>query len=358
MPKPLSKHEQWLFKWTLSEATTIPSQRKAIERCGLKGLNKKQVLALRERKFREWCATKDDLPEWYLAAWYEEGRAAREMFGRAPVDRGRAVSCKALQYLAYDQHHWGRSRRRDYGAATPQPAYLYESDNGKPGWNRVIERRCVDYTCVLSPDGKQVVVQTKINGPMTVHSIFHGRLSHRSHFMYHGKRVLLDGDDRYVSWGGIPAYQRAYARLYRMHGLDARLVRQSDGDIQIGSGEDTSGYIKVIVIADGQGGFYHTSGHESVQSIRAALANRRRKLRATELDQIILSQGDTLFVGIEDSLAAGNCSPGTQAFIVEFSKGQGAVGPIGAATAKAILSYRDDIWTRRACQAAAMRYLR
>jgi hypothetical protein len=349
MVKPLSDHEEWLFAWTKSVATTVPAQREAIKRCGLKGLKKKQVLAMRDRKFREWCATKDDLPEWYLAAWYEEVHGAKEMFSHAPVEAGAVARCFPLAGLAYQRGRWGRLRRRDYGRACARPAWMCEHDNGKSGWDKVIEHRGINYTCVLSPDKTKVIVQTVVNGPMTLHSV------RNNHFLYEGRRLSLDTGEPSPP---TPRYLRAYVRLYRMNGLDARLVRQTESDAANGSGEDTGGWMKVIVVADGCGGFYHTSRRESVKSIREALAKRRRRLRAAELDQVILSQGDTLFVGLADSLAAGNCSPGTEAFIVEFSKRQGAVGPIGAATAKAILSCRDDLYTRRACQVAAMRYLR
>jgi hypothetical protein len=84
---------------------------------------------------------------------------------------------------------------------------------------------------------------------------------------------------------------------------------------------------------------------------RAALALLREWQR--EMDAII-SERDP-FVGVDDSVSAGNCRQGTSVFRERIERQLQTSGCIGAVRASVILSLRDDAYTRRACRQAASR---
>ena len=352
----LTRHEKWLFSLTASDATTVRAQRAAIKRCGLEGMSRQDVHYARQDTWQKFKRQPENegLPGWLVAARMVARRDEKDwqMVPPPPTKVGTVSQVWELGRLAHDTVNWGRLQKHRPGKATPFRPRTREIDNGRTGWDKVTDRYR-DYLCVLSPDGKTVAVQID-SEPIKFCSVFRGR------FLFRGVRYSLPSFAKSEEARAV----RAIARLYRMHGLEARVVRQIDRDIRNGSGTHSPEGKLVIVIPDGIGGFYHPSFSdtywEQATSIFAALNRRRQGVkdvaRAARLAKVLEERGDRIFVAVEDSLKAGNCDPGTQRFLQEFTKFLGAVGPIGAATAKSILSYRNDSFTRRACMAAALRY--
>lgn len=151
-------------------------------------------------------------------------------------------------------------------------------------------------------------------------------------------RTDITRSDTAVQWA------RVAVRLARLSGVQARRDRQ--GLVVLGRGDE--------------------EWHETVQTrdealrclprYRAAMHARRIAARAAALDTLIAERGDQIWVGIEDSVRAGNCRPMTEQFARDYAARVGAEGAIGGATAVAILAVRDDDFARRACRAAALRY--
>lgn len=107
---------------------------------------------------------------------------------------------------------------------------------------------------------------------------------------------------------------------------------------------------------------YHAKGiplGRVLSSARAAFASRALQEKQTAaraaLDRLLAQRGHAVWVSVSDSLSAGNCAHGTDAFVQQLRAHLGADGEIGAVTAAAILAMRDDAYTRRACHVAAAR---
>lgn len=348
--KSLTKAEIYQFSLCRrKQAKTIPAQRAAIEREGLTGATPASVRKARQAAFREFRDKQADLPKlpaWAAAARFEASR--NDWLHVSPIPAGSARDCVGLASLAYSAVEWGRLRKHSYGHGTASAPRVRHETNGKTGWD-CVTWRYADYLCVLSPDGKRVAVQ--VDGkPVTLHSAFRGRC------LYRGIRIQLVPPTT-VSVASITP--RATARRLRLHGYDARVVRQTTASVASGIGDNcrTGGQI-VVIVPDGLGGWYHASVGESAESVRSALAKRRTVAKQAELDSAILFAGDRIWVTMADSIAAGNCQAGTTGFRDDLLRTIGATGEVGAATASAILATSDNAFTRRACRVAAIRYLR
>lgn len=346
MSKELTKMEKYQFSLCGSLATTVAAQRAAIAREGLTGMTPAAVRKARQKAFKEWRATQDDLhklPAWLAAARWEA--ISSNWLHVAPIPAGKPVDVPRLGRMAHDAVTWGRLKKHSTGDGTAFRPRVRENDNGKTGWDRVVWRYA-DYLCVLSPDRKHIAVQVD-NEPITIHPVF------RDCFLYRGFRTNMN----------LIRIQRGYRmtlrdteRHLKRHGYEARLVRQTAEMVQQGSGDNIrSGGTVSLVIPDGIGGFYHVCRAQWIPSIREALSKRRLAAKQKELDAMIETAGDRIWVTIEDSLAAGNCLPGTNGFIQKLKDRLKAEGELGAVTAKAILATTDNDFTRRACRVACLR---
>lgn len=353
MAKPLSRHERYLFSLTGSTATRPASQRAAIDREGLTGKTRAEIHKIRQANWREAKAKNPTVPPFVLAARLAFGRWDRQP--PSPSMEGIVCRCRALSVLAHDGTDWGRSRKHGRGEATAEGYRVREEDNGKIGWDRVVDRYA-DYGCVKSPDEKKVAVQVD-HSPWEVKAMFLRR------FFFRG--VVYRLDTIQDQQGLSPKENlRAVCKLLQRHGWDAYLTYQSEEEVSQGSGEKhRKGDKLVCVVNFGQYGYYHIGMVNTIsprymgviETVANALQKRREAKRQTELDAAIAA-GREVYVGIGDSLNAGNCEAGTTGFVGQFCQSLG-IDPdrIGGVLSSALLAFRDDQFTRRAVYAAMMR---
>lgn len=95
-----------------------------------------------------------------------------------------------------------------------------------------------------------------------------------------------------------------------------------------------------------------TQARKKVEIERKKLLTILQKKRS--LDQMKTKPLNTVWVQLEDSLAAGNCRPSSEAFAKHIYKLLGATGPV-AVRADFLLEQRNDIYTQRAVSAALCR---
>ena len=96
--------------------------------------------------------------------------------------------------------------------------------------------------------------------------------------------------------------------------------------------------------------------HSNQQDLRAAAHQAKENFDRQDLVDIAATLPlDNVWVMLEDSLDAGNCEPESRKFKEVLISTLGATGDIGAVRATTILNIRDDGFTRRACQQAALR---
>lgn len=252
------------------------------------------------------------------------------------------VRCQQIADLAFDNADWGRLRKR-YSGDPSSTAGIRTQTKGY-GWYTVTWHYA-DYVCRLSPTGKYVYIDYGKGG--------------QTRRVWRGKFLLADGTRCELARAPrepVKPSLRHIARLYRQHGLNARLVRQTVNQIGAGSGEhDPNGNVMIIVVDDKCGGWYHVDHYMPIDRLRTMLERRRKTARAAEIDRYLDENGDKVWVSINDSLGAGNCSPGTNQFLNRLTELLQPVGTLGAVRADVILSLRDDIYTRRACQVAVLR---
>lgn len=348
--KTLTKAEAYLFSLTGSQAKTLSAQRAAIARCGLTGMTPATVRRARQKAFAEWRSTQSDLagmPAWLAAARWES--LGSDWLHAYAGDAGQCLDVPLLSRIAHYSVDWGRLRKHSGGNATAFAPRVREETNGKTGWDCVTWRHA-DYLSVLSPDGHTIAIQTD-SSPIELHSVY------RNQCLYRGERVYLKLRDAYRPYR---VTLRDTCRLLRRHGYDSRMVHQSADMVSAGSGDSTRdrSHQLYCVIPDGIGGWYHVTAGQSVESIRATLANRRQTQQAAEIDAAVDRVADRLWVCVDDSLSSGNCYPGTNQFRQSIQSVLSADGELGAVTAATILSLRDDQFTRRACRAAYVRQYR
>lgn len=346
MTTPLTKAERYLFSLCRSTANTIPARRAAIAREGLTGATPATILVERRKAFREFRERKENadlknLPAWLAAARFEA--SGDDWRHQSPIPAGRTLHVYTLARLAFDAVDWGKLRKHDRGTATAFPPRVRETDNGKFGMKRVVWRYA-DYLCVLSPDGQHVAVQVKKGDKIELHAVRFGKFLFRGDVHY---TELINRDSR---------------RTY-MPKQFVRIVRRFlplGYDVGIHNGE-------VCILEQSTGELYHTGSYwdypsHFVDFARDAFAKRatekRLAARNAELDAILASQPDNVWVSFADSINAGNCDSQTRAFREQLARELHADGELGAVRASVILSRRNDDYTRRACRAAALRLLR
>jgi hypothetical protein len=349
---PLTAHERYLFSLTRSTATTPQWQRAAIRREGLAGMTRRAVL---ERRRQHWAEFRSFPENRGLPAWLVAARAvdAAGWWAEMPVvPQGTvAIYSSPLGREAFSLAAWGKARKRSKGCPTPHAPRIRETDNGRTGWDRVVDR-FADYLCVISPDGTRAAIQTSAAEPVAVVRVWRGRA------LWRGQAVRVAHGQPYPG-ERIAAVTpcRWQAERLRRAGLDARVVRQTREMVSAGSGETLrSGGELWVIVPDGSGGFYHPTLWETAGDVLKAIRRRAIAARAVRLDATLAERGATIWVSVADSIAGGNCQPGTAAFASDFAGAIGATGEIGGATAAAILAYRDDRMTRAACRAAALRH--
>jgi len=351
MAKPLTRHERYLFALTQSTATTPAAQRAAISREGLTGKTRAEIHKIRQANWKQARAANPDVPTFVLAARLAYGTWDRQP--PSPTMEGIACDCRELAILAHDNTDWGRSRKHSRGESTPNGYGIREEDNGKVGWDRVVNRYA-DYGCVKSPDGKRIAIQVD-RSPWRVKAMF------RRRFFFRGVAYRLPTINPQP--GLSPKENlRAICRLLQRHGWDAYLTYQSEEEISQGSGEKhRKGAKLVCVVSLGQYGYYHFGMHKGMRSmyvlpdVENALKARRQAKRQAELDAAIAA-GREVYVGFGDSAAAGNCEPGTNSFAAQFCAHLGLEPEtIGGALSSVLLAFRDDTFTRRAVYAAMLR---
>ena len=337
----LTAAEKYQFALCESVAKTIPSQRAAIQREGLRGMTRAQIRAAQLDYWKGWrSADHGNAPAWVVAAKFlAAGTDWRH--STCPTAAGTVQPVRALRSAAYNAAAWGRSRKRGCGEPTLSRCGISETDNGKTGWDRVVNR-AADYICVMSPRGDQLYWQYDRAAAPVVSRV------HRGHFMLDGRRTPIVTTAP-AGWRPTP---RSDAQRLRLAGLDARVVRQTSGMIEFGSGETlrARGLGSVVcVVACGDGSHYHPSRGQPAQSVRDAI-ERRAMLAAAERP---IEHPERVWVSVADSIAAGNCGAGTRLCAEMLHRLLGATGEVGAVRADWLLGRRDDVFTRRACVAAA-----
>ena len=339
----LTTAEKYQFSLCDSVAKTIPAQRAAIQREGLRGMTRAQIRTAQLDYWKGWkSADHGNAPAWVVAAKF---LAAGSDWRHAacPTAAGTVQTVRALRTAAYNAAAWGRSRKRGCGEPTLARCGITETDNGKTGWDRVVER-AADYICVLSPRGDQLYWQHDRAASPVVSRVYRG------HFMLNGKRTPITVTAP-AGWRPTP---RSDARRLRLAGLDARVARQTPAMVELGSGEtlQARGLGSVVcVVACGDGSYYHPSRGQAAESVRDAI--ERRSIVAAASRPI--EHPERVWVSVADSIAAGNCGAGTRLCADMLHRLLGATGEVGAVRADWLLGRRNDDFTRRACVAAAAR---
>ena len=340
----LTKSEQYQFSLCQSIAKTIPSQRAAIHREGLAGLSRSAIRSAQLACWKEYRGRPDhgNAPSWVVAAKFlaENTDWLHKM---CPTAAGSVQPVRALRTAAYAAASWGRSRKRGCGSANLLVCGITETDNGKTGWDRVVERSA-DYISVLSPGGDKLYWQYDRAEPAVVSSVLRG------HFIFRGKRTPIAIAEK-VGWKHT---HRSDAKRLRLAGFSARIVRQTTGMVELGSGETlrVRNLGSVVCVVDcGDGTYYHPSKGQHPQSVREAI-ERRAAVAAGERQ---IQHPERVWVSIADSIAAGNCGAGTRLCADMLLRLLGATGEVGAVRADWLLGRRNDEYTRRACIAASAR---
>ena len=341
----LTTAEKYQLSLCESVAKTIPAQRAAIQREGLRGMTRAQIRAAQLDYWKGWkSADHGNAPAWVVAAKF---LAAGSDWRHAacPTAAGTVQTVRALRTAAYNAAAWGRSRKRGCGEPTLSRCGITESDNGKTGWDRVVER-AADYICVLSPRGDQLYWQYDRAASPVVSRVLRG------HFLLNGKRTPIAALLMPLTfWRPTP---RSDARRLRLAGLDARAARQTPAMVELGSGEtlQARGLGSVVcVVACGDGSYYHPSRGQAAESVRDAIERRAIVAAASRP----IEHPERVWVSVADSIAAGNCGAGTRLCADMLHRLLGATGEVGAVRADWLLGRRNDDFTRRACVAAAAR---
>jgi hypothetical protein len=113
------------------------------------------------------------------------------------------------------------------------------------------------------------------------------------------------------------------------------------------------------VPAQANGGSFVVSGPDNYPSYgtKAVLPTPQWLLeRIPELDRLIAEHGGEIMVGIQESVDAGNCSAGSEAYWRDLMERRGLPRDTSRISASLLLSDRDDPLTRRATRAAAVRW--
>ena len=342
MKSELTKIEKYQFSLCESTAKSVQSQRAAIQREGLHGLSRAEI---RKQQLACWKAFKSQhaagVPAWVVAARFlAAGTDWRH--ATCPTAAGHAIGVQRLRSLAFHAAPWGRSRKRGCGLATLSHCRVLESDNGKTGWNRVVSREA-DYISVISPARDQIYYQFDRDAKPRVSRVL------RNYFLLDGVRTEVSSRSTY---GWSPTLRSTAQRL-RLAGIDARLVRQTRDQIELGSGESSRSYVATsvqCVVPCGDGSFYHADLGQSVERVRDAI-ERRVRLSANRP----IKNPERVWVSFADSIASGNCVAGTRSCADSLSRLLKATGELGAVRADWLLARRNDDFTRRACVAAAAR---
>ena len=94
----------------------------------------------------------------------------------------------------------------------------------------------------------------------------------------------------------------------------------------------------------------HVRAHNGRGAIKRALRNRKQQ---READAQAFGYLARVWVGREDSLAAGNCAAGTDAFVERL---RARFGDIGGIRADALLDFERSVFTERTIRKASQRY--
>ena len=349
----LSAREKTLFAMTGSDARTARSKRAAIGLVGLRDMTPAQVWGAQRLAWKEFRSTERGVPSWVSAVRFLAHGTWRH--ARCPVDAGTVIHSRDLMKDAFKMADWGRARKRSTGHANMWSAGVTETDNGKGGWYRVVNRYA-NYICVMSPDRKKVYYQLPGEPPRIA------TLRKRC-FLRNGERYMVG----YIDAPRAESMQhnyRATCRRLQHAGIDAKIVRQDTDMIIAGSGESLRKGGQLLCVVDcGDGTHYHTHIHQSPQAVRNAIeerglirerASKRLETKRAELDWLN-DRLKCVWVTEEDSLQAGNCFAGTRLFMAVIRKALGVTCEIGAVRGDWLISQRDDTFTRAACLKATER---
>lgn len=312
MSKPLTKHEEWLFSFTNSEAISTSGKRAAIRRNGLEGLTREQVIAVQKENWKNLKESnkKTGAPSWVLAC--REPKSWKHAIPPG-IKSGSVIrdSTNKLAEMAFNNIEWGRRRKHGLGYANAYETCVKEETTG---WGRtLVVNRWVNYGCVLSPCRTKVAVHLKAGTKWEVHPIW------RDHILVDGVRIRLS----------TPAIKevnnlRNCVRVLQRAGFNARCVRQTEKKIREGSADNAknakSASLVGIVDLGAKLGFYHLEQNQSPRSVVSKLIAVQQQRQAT-LDELKVSElvKDDKYIDlllcVNDSYAAGNCKPGTMNFI-------------------------------------------
>ena len=303
--RELTKLERYQFSLTSSEAKTVRSQLAAIEREGLTGQTRANMLYNRRAKFRQfrgsrvaWNSQADiaKLPAWLAAARFEEN--GDDWQHVAPVKTGEAVDCSSLAWLAHDSVEWGRRRKHQTGSATAHKPSVRETTNGKSGWD-CVTWRYADYLCVVSPDGKTVAVQVD-SEPIELHAV----RSHR--FVFRGKVCHLANHPKRTG-NNVKITTKILARVCpgeweAVNTPASQGAKPSPAYRELSTGEE-----------------YHFSAYITHRNptgeAREAFDRRARNREQTEILALVeRGEAADIYVCAADSYRVGNCKAGTSSF--------------------------------------------
>jgi hypothetical protein len=365
---PLTAHEKWLVEQLPGaprySKTLFPLRvRRQIRAYGLEGKSRADVHKMRLSAWKVFRGLPENkgLPSWLVAA--RAVATGQWKLAKPPVAAGIAICYDAatraeLGRMAVESVDWGRLRKYGAGVATASAPRTQEWTNGKSGWKSVIKRRR-DYLFVVSPDGRQVAVQVRESDPVKICSALNG------YFLFEGRRLRCPLGYP-VTKEVIPV--RAWARYYRERGLPARVVRQTNDQVTAGSGEHNpvGEHLCIVIPVADTGTYYHpmlqTRWCENATAVKSSMETLIRRLITRELSgrskSLLYRYADRIFVSFEDSLAAGNCSPGTERFANMVKAYLKTEWPVGAITASLVLRLLpDNDRGIMACESAVARYL-
>lgn len=280
--------------------------------------------AARERAKNEMLELKQH-PAWaryYIATCPENRKKYRRYAGTRTLPPDIREKIEAMAYETF----FSESRlRKTYEGKNAYPRVRTET-NGRSGWD-CVSWHYADYFAVIAPNGKKIYINVGKGYDYIYIS------EHFSSFA--GEKSRREKPESPPVVITHRATRRGLKKYLRMSRMSIQYDRETSSPM--------------FITATGEKYHFTPSRFPKNEFRRAVNAFRKRRQEKIEEKQF-MQRAQTVFVGVADSIAAGNCVTETEKFANQYySRG------IGAVRGDAILRMRDDRYTRRAVARAIER---
>jgi hypothetical protein len=260
---------------------------------------------------------------------------------RVDAARGALVDSAAVASDAHQRYNWGRlSVHRPGHSVDPANVGVRETGSNSNWHKRSTLDRRANYSLIYPRATKRGNLWTGhyVDCDKGVHRVFRSR-----HF------ICIDTDIAIRLPNKPPVERRLPVHVQR------RILAMATPRVLTIEYDRTA---KKLMLVDATGENYHANGEirsaANAQSLVATAFAAFRKRRSEKAVALGSAQAARVFVSIEDSLAAGNCTSMTNDFASRIWAELGAQGPC-AVRADLVLARRHDSYSLRACAYAAQR---